>query len=226
MEKRSTQHEEAGLDTGLEGQWYALIQTFSDDQDLAGEMFTEITERYTALGRHYHTLAHLAHLLRLFQEHRYLVQDQAAVQFAIWYHDLVYDPLKADNERLSADIAGQRLHSLSVPDPVILKVKRLIVATRQHALHPEKEDFDSQFFLDCDLAILGADRERYAEYMQEIRLEYSIVPLSDYSEGRKAMLQRFLAREAIYGTAEFQERFEEQARSNMQFELILLGGAE
>jgi predicted metal-dependent HD superfamily phosphohydrolase len=223
MEKRSTLYKDAGIDTSLQSQWHSLVQTLTSNQDLAEEMLAEITERYTVLGRHYHTLAHLVDLLRLFHEYRDLVQDQAAVQFAIWYHDFVYDPHQSDYEALSADIASQRLHRLAVPDPIILKVKRLILATRHHTLLPVREDLDCLLFLDCDLSILGADRERYAEYMQEIRQEYIKVPLSDYSEGRKAVLQRLLERETIYLTAEFQARFEEQARDNMQFELSLLG---
>lgn len=223
MEKHSTLYKAAGIDTDLASQWHGLVQTFTCNQDLAEEMLAEIIERYTALARHYHTLAHLVDLLRLFKEYRDLVQDQAAVQFAVWYHDFVYEPHRSDNEAQSADIAGQRLHRLAVPDPIILKVKRLILATRHHTLLPGKDDFDSRFFLDCDLSILGADRERYAEYMQEIRQEYISVPLSDYREGRKAVLQRLLERESIYFAAEFQARFEEQARDNMQFELSLLG---
>lgn len=223
MEKQSALQNEITLEKTFQSQWQVLAQAFTSDADLTGELYAEIAEQYTAIERHYHTLTHVADLLRLFEEYRSLVQSLETVQFAIWYHDLVYDPLQTNNEFLSADIAGQRLHQLSVPDPIILQVKALILATRHHTLLPGKDDFDSRLFLDCDLAILGANRERYAEYMQEIRQEYIKVPLSDYSKGRKLVLERFLERENIFLTAEFQERFEEQARDNIRFELNLLG---
>lgn len=226
MENDFTRPKDLDLDTSLQSHWHTLVRKFTNNQDLAEEMFAEITARYTEAGRHYHTLAHLTDLLRLFDEYRDLIQDQATVLFAIWYHDFVFDSHRSDNEALSADIASQRLHRLTVPDPIILKVKRLILATRYHTLLSGTDDFDSRVFLDADLAILGADRERYAEYMQEIRQEYITVPLSDYSNAREVVLQRFLEKDKIYGTAEFQERFEEQARDNIKFELTLLKGQD
>jgi predicted metal-dependent HD superfamily phosphohydrolase len=208
----------------LKSQWHDLARVYSAEVGLAEELFTEIKNHYTSHNRHYHTLSHLSHLLRLFNEFRSALTCPDCVAFAIWYHDLIYDPAQPFNEAKSADVAVQRLHRLQVPEAKILRVKNLILATERHQLSSATDDFDGRFFLDCDLSILGADRKAYVDYLQEIRQEFSMVSLAAYRRGREAVLQGFLQQEWIYQTPGLRERFEGQARSNLQFELSLYQG--
>ena len=67
-----------------------------------------------------------------------------------------------------------------------------------------------------DLAILGADEKRFVEYEQQIRKEYSFVPDTIFQTKRTEILQGFLNRPRIYGTAYFFDRLESRARCNLR----------
>ena len=70
--------------------------------------------------------------------------------------------------------------------------------------------------MDIDLAILGADPARFAQYEAQVREEYAWVPDSVYRQKRAAILQQFLGRDRIYGTVAMQkERLEDAARRNL-----------
>ena len=210
----------------LKGQWQDLVRSYSPDPGTGDELFAEIKEHYSAQGRYYHNLAHLHHLLSLLDEFRLMLAEPDTLAFAIWYHDLIYDPIRPHNEARSADVAAQRLHQLKMPPDKIQRVKSLILATHRHLLAPTIDDYDGRFFLDSDLSVLGASRETYIAYMQAIRQEYIMVPLAVYRNGREQVLQRLLDREHIFLTTELRERLEEQALSNIRFELQLLKGQE
>ena len=51
------------------------------------------------------------------------------------------------------------------------------------------------------------------------------MPEGEFRAGRSAILQRFLTRPLIYGSAPFRARFENAARANLVRALISLGGA-
>ena len=87
------------------------------------------------------------------------------------------------------------------------------MATR-HEVLPEHDD--ARLLVDIDLAILGADPERFAEYDAQVRAEYAWVPWPIYGIKRKQVLQGFLQRQAIYATPYFHARLEQQARANLR----------
>jgi predicted metal-dependent HD superfamily phosphohydrolase len=66
------------------------------------------------------------------------------------------------------------------------------------------------------LAILGAAPARFAEYEQQVRAEYAVVPVDVYQQKRGALLASFLARPALYSTPELHARRETQARINLR----------
>jgi predicted metal-dependent HD superfamily phosphohydrolase len=96
-------------------------------------------------------------------------------------------------------------------------VEQLILATKTH--EPSQVDPRFHAFLDADLAILGSAPARYDEYAAQIRREYAHIPEPMFRSGRASVLRTFLTRPAIYATAEFRERFEAQARKNIQREV-------
>jgi predicted metal-dependent HD superfamily phosphohydrolase len=91
-------------------------------------------------------------------------------------------------------------------------VQALVMATR-HAARPS--GLDEELLVDVDLAILGADPERFDEYQVEVRAEYAWVPGPLFRHKRREVLAGFLARPAIYSTPGFRARFEAQARANL-----------
>lgn len=125
---------------------------------------------------------------------------------------MVYNPTNKDNEEKSAAVAQKRLADISFPADRIERCVAHILATKGHAVYP---DSDTNYFTDADLAVLGSDWDKYADYSAAIRREYSIYPDLLYKPGRRKILQHFLAMERIFKTNEFFFRLEKQARTNL-----------
>jgi len=92
-------------------------------------------------------------------------------------------------------------------------VHDLILVSKHNVL---PNTIDEKVFTDIDLSILGRLQPEFDEYETNIRKEYAWVPEEQFKEGRKAILQMFLDRNAIYSTDFFREKYETQARDNLQ----------
>lgn len=184
------------------------------------EIFELLQNLYSEKHRHYHNLAHIKFMLKLFREFGEQIEDKASIFFAIWFHDAVYEPQKKDNEKQSAKLACEELKKLLVPEDKISKIEQIILATEKHSA--ENMDADGKLFLDFDLAILGAEDDIYDEYKHAIRLEYSFVPELIYGFERKRILQNFLKRDFIYFTKPMRDKFEVKARQNIEREILEL----
>jgi predicted metal-dependent HD superfamily phosphohydrolase len=207
------------LETSWKRCWEALVP--KDDAHNLGEvsragetLMNTLIAAYNEPQRKYHTEQHLRECLTLFNEHIKLAQEPAEIEMALWFHDAIYD-VKATgskNEDQSADWAEDELRKAGVAPERISRIKDHILATKHSAL---PKGVDQQLLVDIDLAILGAQPERFAEYEQQVRQEYRHVPGLIFNWKRKQILKEFLARSPIYVTPELRERFEEQARINL-----------
>lgn len=173
--------------------------------------------RHAEPQRHYHTLQHLGECLALFEEYAALAADPGAVEFALWFHDAVYDIPGRENEARSAAWAREALVAAAVRTQLPARVHALVMATR-HESAPDGGD--AALVVDIDLAILGAGPERFAEYERQIRAEYSYVPGFLFRRKRRAVLRGFLERPRIYLTGPLHERFEAAARRNLATALL------
>jgi predicted metal-dependent HD superfamily phosphohydrolase len=201
----------------LNRKWQTLLASFELQLDLAHRTFTQIVTAYSSHNRYYHTLEHVDFVLNIIENLQDKVQDLEAVQLAAWFHDLVYDTQKNDNEEKSAECAGVLLASLGFPSKTIATVSRFILSTKYH--QAASDDFDCQIFLDADLAILGSSPVEYWNYAAAIRQEYAWLPEAEYIAGRKRVLQNFLQRNRIYYTPSMFQAFELSARSNLLQEI-------
>ena len=98
----------------------------------------------------------------------------------------------------------------------------MILATSKHQVPDEKRQssLDLSFFLDFDLAILGAESDAYARYSKAILHEYERdMDSAQFKAGRALVLRNFLSRPSLYFTNDFQHRFEDQARQNLRNEI-------
>lgn len=182
----------------------------------------QLTKRYEEPHRAYHGLAHIEALLQGQLAHRQLIHDQQAVMLAIWFHDAVYDTRASDNEERSAQLAGEMLTEAGCDAALIASVERKVRATQRHEW--TDGDPDTALFLDLDLGILAASPEAYDRYSNQIAKEYDWVPAEAYKQGRAKVLKAFLDRPQIYFTPSLREKWEGQARANLQRELALLNG--
>ena len=193
-----------------------LLSKYTTDKGLITDLWNEIEKNYSKKNRFYHSLTHLENLLQLVNEIKELIGEHDILLFTLFYHDLIYDSLKLDNEKQSSEIAEKRLKQLSIPSDKIEKCKAQILATKSHDL---SSDEDTNYFTDADLSILGQSWEVYSKYSQNVRKEYSIYPDFVYNSGRKKVLKHFLSMDKIFKTDYFYDKFEQQARVNLKKEL-------
>jgi predicted metal-dependent HD superfamily phosphohydrolase len=169
--------------------------------------------------RAYHNLHHIMQCLRELDQMRIQCVGADAVELAIWYHDVVYDSTRHDNEERSAAIAAEGLRTAGIASEKINTVIELIHATKH--THPPITP-DAEILVDIDLSILGQDPETFDSYERGIRQEYAHVEDRAFREGRSAILQRFLDRPAIFATPRMRSRYEEPARHNIRRSLLQL----
>ena len=110
---------------------------------------------------------------------------------------------------------------VGVDDKIIDRVIRLILTTKHREADLIQRN-DEMYIIDVDLSILGKPREEFDEYERNIRKEYEWVSDEQFKENRSAILKRFIARPSIYYTDFFREKYEEQAKSNLERSLIQL----
>ncbi|RZN83713.1 MAG: hypothetical protein EVB11_04220 [Winogradskyella sp.] len=155
------------------------------------------------------------------KENQSKFDDFEAINFAIWYHDIICKSTKKDNEEKSAIYAKKCLKSLNFEEKRTKIIQNLIISTKRHEVILNK-NLDNSYLLDFDLSILGTKWESYLIYIQNIRKEYKIYPNFMYKPGRKKVLLYFLEREHLYFTEEYRFKFESQARMNIKKEIELL----
>ncbi|MEA5462309.1 HD domain-containing protein [Leptothoe sp. PORK10 BA2] len=222
--------------------WGQLCQAFNiHDQTAIEQEFNRIATAYGQPQRAYHTAQHINECLAWLDWTKAEISAEFAghlvLEMALWYHDVVYqtqgsDPEERSNERQSADQAVSFLQAHLPSHPgkhgQIHRVEALIMATVHLADQGAEHCPDSgvkqtveypldlaPWMMDIDLAILGADPQRFNQYETQIRQEYAWVPEAIYRTKRQQVLKQFLARPVIYHTPKFQQQFESQARRNL-----------
>ncbi|MDR6564698.1 MULTISPECIES: hypothetical protein [unclassified Arcicella] len=203
----------------LQETFILLLTKYSNNHELINELWLEIEKHYSSKKRYYHTLQHLDNLLIQLNKVKKNIQDWDTVLFSLYYHDIIYNALKSDNEEKSAELAANSMQQLAIPAQMIDACKQQILATKSHLVNQQP---DTNYFTDADLSVLGQDWEIYFEYCQNVRKEYSYYPNLIYNAGRKKVLKHFLAMESIYKTDYFFNEFEKQAKLNLTNELELL----
>lgn len=186
----------------------------------AGNKFTrlwdEIHAYYTGSKRYYHNLIHLENMYNELEGCSPLISDKDTLLFALYYHDIIYNASRKDNEEKSAALAVKRLTEINYTDTRIATCHDAIMATKTHTI---SSNTDINLFTDADLSILGSSPEKYQEYYKQIRKEYSVYPDFLYNPGRKKVLINFLDMDYIYKTQYFRDRYEFAARTNIASEI-------
>ena len=193
--------------------WHDLAQTLSLPAALSDVILAELQAGYGETGRHYHTDRHIVSLLDRAVGLDF--RDGEIAQLAIFFHDLVYDPLRNDNERRSAEVMTQRL-SGHVPADRLDKAAAIIEAT---AGHQPTGDADADLVLDLDMGILGQPWPIYETYARGVMAEY--LPYTGEAAWRQGRVNLFidpaLARGKIFITDRFKP-FDDRAMENLRRE--------
>jgi predicted metal-dependent HD superfamily phosphohydrolase len=192
--------------------WRGLGQRLRAKGD-AQAAFARLSAGYAEPGRAYHTLAHIEACLTQFDQARHLGGNPDRVEFALWYHDVVYDSRRLDNEEASACVAARAAAEIGLGADFAARVGELILATK-HEVMPA--DIDAQLVVDCDLASLGCSPEEFDRNGAAVRRECGWMSEGEFRRQRDQLFERFLSRPNIYCTEFFRSRYEAQARENLE----------
>lgn len=196
----------------------ALLKDYTKDEQLIAALWDEVVACYASPHRHYHTLDHLENLLVQLNAIKGEIKNWNAILFTLFYHDIIYDVSKQNNEEESADLAVKRMKEIAVSEDMVMLCMEQILATKSHLI---SIDQDTNYFTDADLSILGQIWVKYSDYYKSIRSEFEIYPNLQYNFGRRRVLEHFLSMERIFKTDYFYNRFEVQAKVNLKRELEL-----
>jgi predicted metal-dependent HD superfamily phosphohydrolase len=211
--------------------WNKLLDGVAQRKDPeATKWYGLLKSSYTEEHRAYHTLEHIAALLKEFE----ILEDQfeapKTVLAAIFFHDIVYATAikdadgnltsvpAAQNEKKSARIARMALSDMGFDRAFAKRTAALINATAAHKCD-DVHDKDMLLFLDMDMAILGANPQRYKEYCTQVRKEFFAYDDMSFMKGRLGyFVKPTMENPPIFKTKYYQEKLEQQARANLMQE--------
>src|SRR3546814_10632482 len=191
---------------------------------LPEEQFAALETAYAKPPRAYHDFNHVREVLR---HHAEVAAGPGWAQpaetfLAVLYHDAVYEAGRGDNETRSAELAVAEIAKW-LPEASVdaSRVAELIELTARHGQFAPG-DFgdgavadDTRHFLDCDMAILGAEPAVFDAYDRGIAPEYrGTVPACLFRLNRPRFLQALLGTPRICLTAFFHARLAARARAH------------
>ncbi|MBT8437436.1 MAG: hypothetical protein KJP11_08700 [Gammaproteobacteria bacterium] len=186
-----------------------LVDGGTDD---SASIHQRLINSYCEPQRHYHTLAHIEHCLGMFDQCKSLVSNPDALEIAVWFHDVIYEPGRLDNEALSKELylyLSIKVHTAELRD----LVGRLIMAT----LHDGSslEDDDARYMVDIDLSSFGLSWDEFLKDSENLRLENPQLSDTEYYFNQGNFQNYLLGRERFYLSDFFRQRYESRARENL-----------
>lgn len=201
-----------------EARWAGLCGRLGVHETRAASIWREIAAGYGEPHRHYHTMAHIAAVTADCERLSGQFEQPDAARLGLFFHDIVYDPARSDNEARSADRLRDLLEH-EIDGDTMSVARRHILETRHHRRNDHE---DTNLVLDIDMAILGAPWPDYRAYAEGVYREYLPAYGHDaYAQGRVALfLTPVLERAPIFLTSAF-ANYEDQARRNLDAERTL-----
>ena len=200
----------------IEEVWDMLSYQLSIPKLESRKILEEVISKYSEPHRSYHNLSHIYSMLMMAEDYYDFIGNPILFELSIWFHDLIYDPNKNDNETKSAERALELL-SPFLADSFLENLEKMILSTIDHS--PILKDHDNELFLDINKSVLASEPTTYNQYTSAIRKEFSALPEELYLAKRKSFLEKFISRDQIFITPFFKENFEKQAVENIQAEL-------
>ena len=179
--------------------------------DESSVIHQNLIDAYSEPQRHYHTLSHIAHCLSLFDKIIAELDNPAALELAIWFHDVIYTPGAPDNEQLSADqfmALTNGIFSNQLRDTVY----QHIMATVHDG--SEFKNTDTNYMLDIDLSSFGRPWPEYIQDSDNLRLEMGNLSDDVFYKRQTAFQDRLFSRPRFFRSEYFYNHFESQARQN------------
>ncbi len=190
--------------------WRRCLQSGATDN--SAEIYRSLLDGYNEANRHYHSLAHIEHCLRMFEKCKPLVTNADALELAIWFHDAIIEPCNHNDEARSAEFYrhfAERVHDIEICD----LVERLIMAT----LHDggSMQDADAIYMVDIDLSSFGLPWPEFLQDSENLRLENTQICDEEYRHKQDYFRNCLLARDRFFQSDFFASRYETRARENL-----------
>lgn len=194
-----------------------LLTRLGGDGDVAVEIFDAVYGAWSADGRSYHGVGHLADCLRQLDS---VEPDGVAVdgvELALWYHDLIYDPRRHDNEERSAQRLLKDAVRVNLPLAAANAAADLVRVTAHMGAAGAAAPVTAETALiaDIDLSILGQDALGFMDFEYGVEEEYAHVPKILFRCRRGQFLARLLERPQLFLTEAFRARYEQAARTQI-----------
>ncbi|KRY68989.1 hypothetical protein T4A_14058, partial [Trichinella pseudospiralis] len=215
--------------------WFEL--TDFADSSVKIKWWERICNAYNHPLRQYHSLKRIWQLFKYYDQCRHLLSNAKAVAFAIFFHNICYDPNSNSNEQESAMVFQEFADEAHYEDASFFQHMSLDLSLNANIVldmivhkNLQKADSplafkteDAYYFYDIELAILGSNSSDYADYKSQTRQEYSRMSDEAYRTKRLSVsvLKTFLQIPNIFRTKLFSEEFEQNARRNICGEFAL-----
>ena len=180
----------------------------------------DIFKTYSRPERGYHGIKHIIRMLNSFDKflleskQSYMIQNENEFRFAILMHDYVNG--ECNEVEKSAVKAREILHKIS-DNYNSSYVEKLILATDYSK--KQSLNFEQKLMQDIDIEILGRPSDEYKKYSEEIRAQYSKYSDEIFNPARIKILKSFLDRESIYNIEYYKNKYEIQAKKNIEQEI-------
>ncbi len=215
------------IDDNIENTLYCTLvtarRTDTCPTEKVRKVMAEVLPRFREPWRYYHTIQHIVHCLGGLECWKEIPCSRSSAELAIWYHDLVYDPKRHDNEQVSAAILEEHAAFLDLDPWIVTEARGAILATT-HKVAPISNT--AKLVVDLDLDILRVPEPRFDEYERQVREEYGFIDDATWILGRSRVLQSFLDRDWIYSTPTYRKLFEGDARANLKRSIVRLAKGE
>lgn len=164
--------------------------------------------------RKYHSPIHVLSMFEWAEKHN--IELSKAQQLAIWFHDSIYVPIREDSEERSSLFMKALVGETNPPD-VLPEAQCIILSTKCHLKNNILIPDNAKLVMDLDLSHFAREEEILLCVDQLIREEFvSVVGEKEYKKGKKNFFDSLLARESIFRTDLFKEKFEIRARENIE----------
>lgn len=201
----------------LKDTFLKLMRKYTNEEEYIQACWEEIRKSYSAESRYYHNLNHINNMISELNNVILDVRDLDSLMFSIYYHDIIFDTSKFDNEHRSAMFFKERIGLTGFQ-----YIEKCVEQIEQTKKHEWSKDNDINVLLDLDLTIFGKSKMEYQGYCQSIRKEYCEYSETEFNNGRRKVLTKLLKVPSIYKTDYFKAAYEEKARINLTQELKLL----
>ncbi len=201
--------------------WINSSDSNANEKD-AQNVFEFVYACYSEDHRHYHNAIHIDHCLRMLNDAKASLSNPYAVELAVWFHDVIYNPTSKENEAQSAHYFDKSSSSV-LSSELRGKVRQLILKTTHDSV---PETLEEEVLMDIDLSSFGLDWQHFHADGINIRKEQSHLSDQEFYSQQVKFQKSLLDRDRFFYSEYFFNRFEEKARENVTryFELLCSQG--